>query len=357
MGFALTDLLILLAAFALLSSITDRHFIPSLEYLATRMRMTSDMAGATLMAVGSSAPELFTSFLALVKGMEHSTLGAGTIVGSALFNLLVIVGASALVRPIQLTWQPALRDLSFYLATVGLLYLTLQDGQITLWEAIGCVGFYGLYLLAIPLWKKAFPYEAQIHDESPEKEEEDTPPTSLWGRVNAVVDVVVDLPFKLLGGKPHHYAFQFFYSIVGIALLSWILVEAGVDLATSLGIPGAVIGLTVLAVGTSVPDLISSIQVARRGLGDMAVANAVGSNVFDILVGLGLVWLVMVIWNGQPVIVPMQDLNYSVLLLLGSVALMLAVFLLRRWRLGRLTGGILVFLYLAFVAQQISQQF
>src|SRR5680860_1690473 len=109
--------LALLASFYLLAVICDRYFVFSLDKIALKLNMNSDMAGATLMAVGSSAPELFVSIIALFKPGQEA-LGAGTIVGSALFNVLVIIGASAMVRKAFIAWQPIVRDLSFYTLSI-----------------------------------------------------------------------------------------------------------------------------------------------------------------------------------------------------------------------------------------------
>ena len=92
----------LIASFYLLAEISDRYFIPALDKIAHRFNMSHDMAGATLMAIGSSAPELFVAIIALLKPGDHSAIGVGTIVGSALFNLLVIIGASAIAMIAQL---------------------------------------------------------------------------------------------------------------------------------------------------------------------------------------------------------------------------------------------------------------
>ena len=163
----LISTLALLITFYALHRVTDIYFVESLEIISHRLRMTSDIAGATLMAMGSSAPELFTSLLALVKGIEHANLGAGTIVGSAIFNILVIVGASVMMRPTVLTWQPVVRDMSFYILSILLLYWAFQDGFITFEESIFFIVFYVVYLISLPLWRRFFPYEDQATDASP----------------------------------------------------------------------------------------------------------------------------------------------------------------------------------------------
>lgn len=350
------SIIVLVLTFYALNRVTDSYFVESLEVLATRMRLTSDIAGATLMAIGSSAPELFTSLLALVKGMHHAELGAGTIVGSALFNILVIIGGTALVGTAALNWQPAVRDLLFYTLSIGLLFYVIHDGAITLMESILFVGFYGIYLITLPLWRRVFPYEDQAESGAAvilEADYEDVAATPWYWWWTLPIDAIFKAIMPDLERRPGLYIWTFLASILAITVLSWALVEAGVVLATRLGIPGAIIGLTVLAVGTSVPDLLSSIAVARQGKGDMAVSNAVGSNIFDILVGLGLVWMVMILFNQQPIRINPSELNSSMLLLLGSVVGIGAMLLIMRFRIGRGVGFVLILAYMVYLLATI----
>ncbi|MDH5751090.1 MAG: calcium/sodium antiporter, partial [Deltaproteobacteria bacterium] len=281
----LISILALFISFYALHRITDSYFVQSLEMIASRMNMTSDIAGASLMAIGSSAPELFTSLLALVKSMELADLGAGTIVGSAIFNILVIVGGSAMFGTAILNWQPAVRDLIFYIATIVMLYIVFLDGMITLFESVFFVFSYVAYILVLPVWRRLFPYEDQTGDEAQVSLEpeyvswRDTPWYWYWA---LPIDILFRFVMPDLNRRPKYYVITFVLSVVIIALFSWVLVESGVTLALYLGIPNAIIGLTVLAIGTSIPDLLSSLIVARQGKPDMAVSNAVGSNIFDI---------------------------------------------------------------------------
>ena len=105
-----------------------------------------------------------------------------------------------------------------------------------------------------------------------------------------------------------------------------------------------------LAVGTSIPDLLSSLVVARQGKGDMALSNAVGSNIFDILVGLGVVWVLVILLKGQPIVIARADLAASITLLLTSVTALFGLLLLLRWRIGRRSGLVLVGSYGMYVS-------
>ena len=149
-------------------------------------------------------------------------------------------------------------------------------------------------------------------------------------------------------GDPHQsYGRTFLVSIALISFLSYWLVEYAVIFAEAISFPPYVVALTVLAAGTSVPDLFASVVVARQGRGDMAIANAVGSNVFDILIGLGLPWLLVLIFQGGTIQVGTDDLLTSTLLLLGPVVL-LFVWLTTGRTLSKVEGVILILGYIAY---------
>ena len=118
----------------------------------------------------------------------------------------------------------------------------------------------------------------------------------------------------------------------------------------ALGIPEAVMGLTFLAAGTSVPDLLSSVIVARQGLGDMAVSSSIGSNIFDVLVGLPLPWLAYTIINGKSIAVGTEGLKFSVLVLVLMLAAVIVSIACSSWRMTKTLGGIMFGLYAAFMA-------
>ena len=353
----ISGILGLVLIFYAMNRITESYFVESLEAIAGRLRLTSDIAGASLMAIGSSAPELFISLLALVKGMEFAELGAGTIVGSALFNILVIIGATALLGTTVLNWQPAVRDILFYALSIALLYYVIFDGEITLSESFLFIGLYLVYLAALPLWRRTFPYEDQAAGGAAvilaeEFKEVSAMPWYWWWTLP--IDVLFKAIMPDLNRRPNLYWWTFLISVLVISLLSWGLVEAGVMLATAFGVPNAIIGLTVLAVGTSVPDLLSSLIVARQGKGDMAVSNAIGSNIFDILVGLGVVWMVIILANDRTIAITPSELNASLALLMGSVVLLIGLLLSLRWRIGKRSGFALIAIYSVYILVTIG---
>lgn len=354
----LASLFFLLLTFYALARIVDVFFIEALELISKRLKLSSDIAGATFMAMGSSAPELFVSFFAVIRSAAgEQAIGAGTIVGSAIFNILVIVGASALFRRAYLTWQPVVRDLSFYIITILLLLLTFSDGKITLTDSVLFVGMYVIYIFSFGIWKKMFPYttKGDIDSELLESSgsEHDHIKDQTWS-LKTLIDKALSLVFFDLRKKPQLVFANFGIAVVMLALLSHFMVESAVDIAHYFKVPEVIIGLTILAAGTSIPDLLSSILVAKKGQGDMAVSNAVGSNIFDINIGLGLPWFVIILVRGDTIAVVTENLSSSITLLFATVVALLFLLIARKWEIGRYAGVLLIAGYLYYLFSQMG---
>lgn len=347
------NILLLLLSFYLLAVICDRYFVNSLDKIAHKLKMNSDMAGATLMAIGSSAPELFVSLIALFKPGNES-IGAGTIVGSAIFNILVIIGASAMVKKAFIAWQPVIRDLIFYSLSIIMLIFSFRDGIITFFEASTFIILYIIYIFAVMKWRKILPYKEEskeIIEELEKAIEKDEKKKNILGYFFSFIENILDKIFP----NSKHYWSVFTVSIVMIIILSWVLVESAVVLANALNIPAVIIGLTVLAAGTSMPDLISSVVVAKQGRGGMAISNAIGSNIFDILIGLGLPWILVLSFSGKTITVANENLNSSIILLFATVITIFFLLFFKKWKIGRFSGLIMIGLYIAYIVWSIFQ--
>ena len=343
MGVAVICLVVIALAIYLLSVLTEECFIPSLDRFSHRFQVPSNVAGASLMAMGSSAPELSIALLALFKaGGAHSDVGIGTIVGSAVFNILVITGASAIVKPARVSWRVVVRDVVMYIASIALLLATFANGVITLLEALAFLVLYGVYLFILFQWRTG-PEGAAI--EPAAEPAARAPAAGWWRRAHALV---IRGMGTLTGDAHTAYIRAFLVSVVIIAALSWVLVDVAVLFAGAVGLPPVIVALTILAGGTSAPDLIASMVVARQGRGEMAVANAIGSNIFDILVGLGLPWLIVLILRDATVHVGTDALWFSTLILLSTVVL-LYIFLTTGRLLSRREGWTLLGAYGGYV--------
>ena len=135
--------------------------------------------------------------------------------------------------------------------------------------------------------------------------------------------------------------------------MSWVLVESAIEIAEILNIPEVIVALTVIALGTSVPDLISSVIVAKQGRVGMAINNAIGSNIFDILIGLGAPLLLLHLMTNDRINVISADLDIAFYFLSGSIVLLVAIFIITKWKTKRLMGVILIVLYLLYLSFEI----
>ena len=352
MGDVLLSLAAILVSVFVLAVLTDKFFIPSLDEISGRLKLSDEVAGASLMAIGSSAPELSIALMALfTAGGAHSDVGIGTIVGSAVFNILVITGLSAVVAGgLHIHIFAVGRDIVYYLISILYLGLVFFDGHVSLLEAIlGLVG-YVVYMGLLLVWKNL----AADEDEAPAANQESEPERAKvagWHHLEALVETILR---RITGAPNRNFVWAFVVSIALIVLLSYFLVEATILFSAGIGIPPVIVALTLLAAGTSAPDLMASVDVAREGRGGMAVANAVGSNTFDLLVGLALPWTIALSLLGLSGIdVATGDLWTSIGILVATT-LVLFGFLWTERGLSRREGWALLLLYAAFVVYTLT---
>jgi len=355
-----------------LAIVCDDYFVTSLEDISEALNLSSDVAGATFMAAGSSAPELFTSLMGVFA--VKNDVGIGTIVGSAVFNLCCIIGGTALFTPVvlKIDWKPITRDTIFYgVAIVAMIYV-LKDGLVTLMEALAlilCYAVYVTFMVFNPQIMKCVsdacgenpPEKVDDEDEKKDEEEDDDDESPIAKAVARPLNIIfeVTIPNCSLPHNKNKYLLTFIASIVWIGVLSYFMVTWASKLGCIWNIHPAVMGVTVLAAGTSVPDAIGSLLVARDGQGDMAVSNAIGSNVFDILLGLGLPWMLSgLIWPDQAgVAVDAEALLPLSLILVSTLFAVYLVALLSGFRLTKCVGLIFFSFYFIFVAYDLLHEF
>ncbi len=344
--------LILLSVFVL-AVLTDHFFIPSLDQISRRLKLSDEVAGASLMAIGSSAPELAIALMALFSGGgAHSDVGIGTIVGSAVFNILVITGVSAAVAGrLQIHIFAVRRDILYYLIAIGYLGWVFFDGKVTLIEALLGLALYAAYLIVLVYFKDRSAADIEPDAEIPEAEAEQKTALPGWRQLESLV---VPLLRRITGAPEKNFIWTFVVSIFLIVLLSYTLVEATIVFSAGIGIPPVIVALTLLAAGTSAPDLMASLDVARQGRGGMAVANAIGSNTFDLLVGLALPWTAAVALRDLAEIHVGSDNLWISLGILVFTTLVLFVFLETGRALTRREGIVLLLLYGAFVIYTLT---
>ncbi|KAK2538175.1 sodium/potassium/calcium exchanger 4 isoform X2 [Columba livia] len=458
--------------FYALAIVCDDFFVPSLEKICEKLHLSEDVAGATFMAAGSSTPELFASVIGVF--ITHGDVGVGTIVGSAVFNILCIVGVCGLFagQVVRLTKWAVFRDSVYYTISVIVLIIFIYDEKIVWWESLILIIMYSFYILIMKYNTKMqnfFTLKSKNvgNGDTVSNELEDvkgmqqygqnsvvmvdeiicsSPPkygfpeaglrlmiTSRFGprtRLRMASRIIINerqrlirtangsskplqngrqqniengnipvvnqeeeyehnnlSPFSVPDGKMNKikwiltwplifmlfctipncskprwercFMLTFILSTLWIALFSYFMVWMVTVIGYTLGIPDVIMGITFLAAGTSVPDCMASLIVARQGLGDMAVSNTIGSNVFDILVGLGVPWglqTIALFW-GSTVKINSKGLVYSVALLLGSVALTVLGIHVNKWKLDRKLGIYVLFLYAIFLCFSILIEF
>uniref|UniRef100_A0A1A8R4N0 Sodium/calcium exchanger membrane region domain-containing protein n=2 Tax=Nothobranchius TaxID=28779 RepID=A0A1A8R4N0_9TELE len=512
-GAVLLHALCAIYMFYALAIICDDYFVPSLEKISENLQLSEDVAGATFMAAGSSAPELFTSLIGVF--ITKGDVGVGTIVGSAVFNILVIIGLSGIFagQTVALTWWSLFRDSCYYILAVLALIVVIYDDRVCWWESLVLMTMYGIYIIIMKFNSQISVFvmrqvqssrpccrgsegsqenktgeeaaacntsmvllnKGQSHGEDnppvimvdellilnphklsfseaglrimitphfsprtrlsmagrmviserqrlirtskhqrdgdaasgsrkgsssnslkrtgscglengggrprirdaesgnkpgveasrPEEEEDDEDqifspvrmPGSCCARVKWVITWPLGLllyctvPNCILPRWHRWFMVTFVASTLWIAVFSYLMVWMVTIISFTLDIPDYIMGITFLAAGTSVPDCMASLIVARQGMGDMAVSNSIGSNIFDILLGLGFPWALrtLVVDRGYDVHINNKGLVYSVVLLLASVFLTVMSVHLNHWKLDRRLGLGLIFLYAIFL--------
>ncbi|XP_071345628.1 sodium/potassium/calcium exchanger 1-like [Trachinotus anak] len=555
--------------FVALAIVCDEFFVPALEVITVSLEISDDVAGATFMAAGGSAPELFTSLIGVF--ISHSNVGIGTIVGSAVFNILFVIGMCAIFsrEMLHLTWWPLFRDVTFYILDLIMLIIFFLDNMILWWESILLVLGYVSYvsfmkfnsqieqavksqlnkhMSIVKVWSAEEPdkeseapppppppaaapsaappapkaedkskpepepppstpqhsklpsdsqddkgrlrvrpvlqrggssaslhntslrstiFQLMIHtldplgedvDQKPKSEqaaaaagppggaaaepstsqppkteettektsdqpdeskaaaapaggsggsegsgegesdeeessdsgesdndddddddddgnkdeeekgegEEENEPLSLeWPetrRKQATYLFLLPIVFPLWLTLPdvrnlasrRYFVMSFIGSIMWIGVFSYLMVWWAHQVGETVGISEEIMGLTILAAGTSIPDLITSVIVARKGLGDMAVSSSVGSNIFDITVGLPVPWLIYTLLNnGKPVTVSSNGLFCAIVLLFLMLLFVIISIAACRWKMSRMLGLTMFVLYFVFLVLSV----
>ncbi|MEZ6018850.1 MAG: sodium:calcium antiporter [Planctomycetota bacterium] len=253
----LLELLALLAGFALLSKGSDA-LVEGGEDIANHFRVSPLTIGLTVVAWGTSLPELVISTWSAIHGKAGESLG--TVVGSNVVNLGLVLGACAVILPATIESKVRLRDGIWLIASLLLLVLTLKDGVLTRWDGLILAGAFLYYQWGL-LRGRAEGIAARAMDAKSESDE----PAPI-GESTLKRDLIKVLLGSLAIG-------------VGARTAMW----GGEMLALRVGMAPTVVGLTVFALGTSLPELFAGIASARRGQAEMGLGNVLGSNVFNVL--------------------------------------------------------------------------
>jgi cation:H+ antiporter len=279
--------------------------------IGMRIGMTPLVAGLTIVAFATSAPELAVSLDAALRGAPG--LAVGNVIGSNICNITLVAGIAAVVKPARLRDQLIRRDVLVMLMSTLLVPGLLLDGALTRVEGglllIGIIGYVGL---------------------------------TVWhARTNRHIDPFESISVPLLS---EHLLINLGVTSVGVAMLifgSRLFVAGSVDIALLLGVPAAVVGLSAAALGTSLPEVSASVVSARHGHPEMAAGNVIGSNIFNLLLILG----------GTSVVRPLSTDGVGAVdlgVMIGVSVLALAL-MLTKSRIERHEGGLMVAVYIGYL--------
>ncbi len=277
--------------------------------LAERFNVSQLTIGLTIVAMGTSLPEFCVSLVSALKGTPD--LAVGNIVGSNIFNALLIVGVAAMVTPINITLTTVRKDIPFALVASVLLMMMCFDGKISRLNGAILLAMFAIFMVIT--FKTAGQDPQTQNDDKPAKK-----PMKLW---LCVVFIIAGLGALILGSE--------------------LFVNGATKVATLLGVSQAVIGLTIVAGGTSLPELATSVVAARKGNSGIAIGNVLGSNVFNILFILGVTGVI------SPM--HMQGITMMDLSVMVTAMIMLWLFSYTKLTLERWEGAVLTATFLIYM--------
>ena len=295
--------------------------------LALKLGLSPLVVGLTIVAFGTSAPEMAVSVGAALEG--RTDIAVGNVVGSNIFNVLFILGLSALIVPLVVHVQLIRQEVPIMIGASLLLVVLGLDGRIGFGEAAFLFGLLVAYTV--------FLVRQSRHQTAQE-----------------CADFETELPMPAEGAWDSRLPAQIALIVVGLGLLvlgsQW-LVEAAVVFAKALGVSDVVIGLTIVAAGTSLPEVAASITAALKGERDMAVGNVIGSNTFNILGCLGLAGMAA---GGSGLPLAPSLLSFDLWVMVAVAFACLPIFMTGR-EIARWEGGVFLAYYAAYVAYLILQ--
>ena len=306
------EYILLIIGFVLLIKGAD-FFVDGASSIAAKLRVPSLIIGLTVVSMGTSMPEAAVSVSASLSG--NNGISLGNVVGSNLFNLLVVVGVSSVILPIATDADVVKRDMPISILITAILCAMLMDGNLSRLDALILLVLLAAYMYLL------------LRSALKNRTEESDQKVMTWTK--SILVSVVGAAAIIAGGQ--------------------IVVENAKIIAASLGMSETLIGLTVVAFGTSLPELVTSVVAAKKGDSGIAMGNVVGSNIFNILFILGL----------AGVISPMAAdavffIDTGILI---AVSVMMLIFAWTDRKISRVEGAVSTMVYLAYTAYIIMRAF
>ncbi len=303
------QILILIAGLVLVVWGADR-LVDGASALARRFGLSEFVIGLTIVGMGTSAPEMVVSFIGAIQG--NADISMGNVVGSNIFNTLLILGLTALLLPMAVTPDNRKKDVPMNILITLLLIGLGLDGSLSRWDGAILLAVFALYM-----WHS-------FRNGSEEASEEDAAQEPVW---KSILFILLGLASLIFGGN-------FF-------------VDSATDIAHALGVSDKFIAITILAGGTSMPELATCVAAAVKKKGQLALGNIIGSNIFNILLILG----------GSALIHPLSLAGISYvdfgILFASAVALLTACFIGKKNMLDRVDGVLFLLLFVAYMTYLI----
>ena len=317
-------LFMLIAGFALLIKGAD-WFVEGASSVAKLLKVPAIIIGLTVVAFGTSLPEASVSISSAIAGMN--SLAVSNVVGSNIFNALVVLGASALIVPVCVQPDSVKKEIPFsILCTVALLaalLLGMNAGAAETTYTIGRIG--GLVLLAIfafyMYWQISAALKSRRAGEADKGEDE----VKVLSPVKSLIFIVVGLVCIILGGN--------------------FVVDGASAIALKFGMSETLVGMTIVAVGTSLPELVTSMIAAKKGESDLALGNAIGSNIFNIVFILGFSALI------SPMTVDVLAVIDTVAVI--AISALVLAFSATGKKISRAEGAVMVAAYVGYLVYMI----
>lgn len=281
--------------------------------VALRFGITRLVIGLTIVAFGTSSPELLVSLNAAIKG--NSAISLGNVIGSNICNIALILGLSALIKPLKVTIDVVRIQIPIMIAASVALIVMLLDSRLGRLE--GLILFLGIILYCV--------YNIVV---------------SVKNGKGDTLDEAMDIPGKI----PRSLGLEIIFLIIGFACLiggADLLVHGAISFAKALGVSEAVIGLTIVALGTSLPELATSVVASIKGESDISIGNVVGSNIFNILAIIGISTLV------YPMV--LGEIRFLDLLIMLFVAVLVLPLSKSGFIINRIEGAILILVYFGYI--------
>ncbi|MDU3405753.1 calcium/sodium antiporter [Clostridium sp.] len=315
--------LILIIGFILLIKGAD-IFVDGAAKIAKKFGIPSITVGLTIVSLGTSAPELSVSLIASFEGNNGITIG--NVLGSNIFNTLMVLGVTAIIMPIVIKKNSVIKDYIINIV-VSIVLLVLTFGRVLLNKEAALTRISGIILLILCIIYTLY----LIKSAKSRKEEEDFEEEEDIKILSCIIKIILGIIGIIAGGN--------------------LVVSSASDIAYSFGLSDKLVGLTIVAVGTSLPELVTTMIASIKGENDIAIGNVLGSNIFNILLILGV--------SSSINAIPISSSLLIDILFLIVISIILGIFMFKgkkdKLKLDKLEGLILVLLYIGYMIYIISR--